>query len=137
MPGSSTTSAKLSVRVPLDLAEWIATQAGSQSDVIVRALRALKDGVTGDGPDQRAVVLQTMVANLEAENARLTQERDQWRDRAKAIVQAGANKEPLNAVATKTIGHHPAGPVYEPKLKVQGTAQPRFRPGTTADKATR
>lgn len=128
----------ITVRLPSELAKWTDDQPGTRTEVLVRALTALRDGVTGDGPDQRPVVLQAMVANLEAVNARLTQERDQWRDLAKAIVAkaiVSAGKEPINAVSTKVISAHPSGPVYEPKLSVSGTTRPMFRAGSEAEKA--
>jgi hypothetical protein len=139
MAGSSKLTKPVAARLPVELVEWMATQPGSQAEVIARALIALRDGVTGPGPDQRPVVLQGLVAQLEAENARLTTERDQWRDRAKAIVdaKAGVPVPRVDAVATKTIGHHAAGPILEPRLNVQGTARPFFRPGTNADKAAK
>jgi hypothetical protein len=91
MAGTSTKTKVVGVRLPLDLLDWIETQ-GETKDVVIRALTALKDGVTGDGPDQRPVVLQTMVANLEAENARLTTERDKWRKLAQAAMPMAERK---------------------------------------------
>ena len=38
------TKAQVNVRLPIDLIEWIATQAGSQTDVITAALTNLRDG---------------------------------------------------------------------------------------------
>ena len=71
----------------------------------------LIDGVTTDAqPD------------LLAQIAKLTTERDQWRDKAKAIVGA--------ADATKRVplrSSHPSGPIYEPTTSVQGMAQPMFK----------
>jgi outer membrane murein-binding lipoprotein Lpp len=145
MPGATTKSAKLSVRVPLDLVEWMATQPGTTGEVVVRGLTTLKAGVpVGAGlgaaiteQSERIESLEATVKDMETTIERLTKDRDQWRERAKAIVSAG--KEPLNAVATKTIpkqiGHHAAGPVLEPRLSVSGMATPRFRAGSEGEKA--
>jgi hypothetical protein len=38
-------SDKVSFRIPADLADWFGQQPGKQSEVIVRALRALRDGI--------------------------------------------------------------------------------------------
>jgi len=121
------------VRLPVDLLEWIKTQSGSKAEVIAAALVNLRDGPVIVDIDA------AKVAKLEAEVASLTEQRDQWRTRAKAIVEAkaGVPVPRVDAVATKTIGHHPAGPILEPRLKVQGEARPFFRPGTAADKAAK
>lgn len=113
---------QVNVRLPSDLVEWIATQSGSQTDVITAALVNLRDGpVIVDNADAGEV------AKLKAEVASLTEDRDRWRDRAKAIVSA-ADKEPTNAVATKRVRavdplkRHPAGPVMASAVpEVPGT----------------
>lgn len=119
----------VTLKMPTDLRDRLkarATEAGTS----VSAL--LIDGVTLDAqPD-----LQAEIVRLQAEVARLTAERDQWRDKAKAIVGAVQHHERVKAVSTTRItGSHPSGPVYEPKLSVSGTAQPMFRRGSNAEKA--
>jgi hypothetical protein len=154
MAGTSKLTKPFTARVPVELMDWIATlKDEAPAAVLVRALRALKDGTpapeaTGDTAALEAALVR--VADLEAENARLlvernqwrdradslSVERNQWRDRAQAIVQAGAAKPVTSHAEGRRLAlQHPAGPVYEPKLKVQGTAQPMFRPGSGADKA--
>lgn len=63
------TKQQVNARLPSDLIEWMAAQDGSQTDVIVRALRALK----GDGDGLTLVPVPGVVAELEAKVASLTE----------------------------------------------------------------
>ena len=101
-------SARVAARVPLDLAEWVAAQPYSQSELVVRALRALRDG-----PPAGAALDGHLVPELQSR-----------------VTDAVATKR-------VPIDHHPAGPVLPPTINVRGEASPFFRPGTNADKATK
>lgn len=120
----------ISLKLPIELHERLKAEAEAAGTTVTALLI---EGVSGSTePDPR-------VAELEATLATVTKERDEWRNRAKAIVdaKAGVPVPRVDAVATKTIGHHAAGPILEPRLNVQGTARPFFRPGTNADKAAK
>lgn len=112
------TTKPVTVRLPVDLIDWIATQSGTQTDVIVSALQHLRDGpVIVDAADAaRVAKLEDEIRKLCKALSDVAIERDEWRDRAKAIVSA-ADREPTNAVATKRVRdvdplrRHPAGPV--------------------------
>ena len=117
MAGTSTRTQQVSVRLPNDVANWLNERPLSQAQMITRALRALKSGGGPVDPNPR-------IAELEAEVARLREDSENWRAIKRATL--------------KRVGHHPAGPVYEPKLSVQGTTtRTNFRPGTNADKAAK
>lgn len=49
MAGTSTKTKTVGGRIPVELAEWVASLSESQSEVINRALHALRDGPSGDG----------------------------------------------------------------------------------------
>ena len=78
-------------------------EGASVSALLIAGAGGLLDGWPGV-----AETYQATTQRLEAEVATLTKDRDQWRDRAKAIVSAGAGAPVprLDAVATKTIGRH-------------------------------
>lgn len=99
--------AQVNVRLPLDLIEWIATQAGSQTDVIAGALRHLRDGpVLLDGD---AATWKERAEKAEAEVKR---------------VRALSVDRTIQAVASKAIGRHASGPMIEPTgLAVAGMAR--------------
>jgi hypothetical protein len=105
MPATSVKAKQTNVRLPVDLIEWIATQDGSQAEVIVRGLNALR---LGDHPSGR-MQLQASLAELRDKVARLTTERDQWRDRAKAIV--GSAGKTVRRGTDPMGRQHAAGPV--------------------------
>lgn len=122
MAGTSTKTKPVAARMPVDLAEWIETQ-GKAGDVIVRAVRALKDGPAPASFDaQLGPELQAEVASLQAEVKRL---------RALSV-------DTVKQAVAKPIAQHAAGPVLPATgLKVRGEARPMFRPGTNADKAAK
>lgn len=123
MAGTSTKTKPVAVRMPVDLADWIETQ-GKAGDVIVRAVRALKDGPAQTSPLDAHLVpeLQAEVASLRAEVKRL----------------CALSVDTVKQAVAKPIAHHAAGPVLPATgLPVRGTARPLFRPGTNADKAAK
>lgn len=141
MAGTSNKTRPVTARVPVDLVEWMETEDGTLAEVVVRGLRALKDSAPVAGGSEHEQWLERRVAELEAEAADL---RRKLMDALKAVLDlkhgrptAGVPVPRVDAVSTKVISQHPAGPVLEPKLKVGGTAQPFFRPGTTAGKASK
>lgn len=111
MAGDNTS---ITVRLPSALAKWADEQPGTRTDVVSRALLALRDGM------DRIPALEAEVKRLRALSV----------DRS----MAGVPTKRVDAVASKTIGHHANGPTFEPKLNVSGEAQPRFRTGSTAEK---
>ena len=100
--------ASITVRLPDDLHEWLTAQSGKQSETVLRALRALRDG-----PPAGAALDGHLVPELQSR-----------------VTDAVATKR-------VPIDHHPAGPVLPPTINVRGEASPFFRPGTNADKATK
>lgn len=72
MAGTSDKTKPVTARVPVDLVQWIETQDGTVAQVVVRALRLMKDGPKPGGMDAHLVPeLQAKVATLEAEVKRL------------------------------------------------------------------
>ena len=118
----------ITIRLPNDVLAALDHQGGKRTDALIAVLRTWMAGGSAATPDPRVAELETALAGQKA----LT---EKWRKAAQAAMPM------TDAVATKRVrdpdpmGRHQSGPVYEPRLAVQGTAQPRFRPGTTADKA--
>ena len=118
MAGTSTKTKVVGVRLPLDLLDWVETQ-GETKDVVIRALTALKDGDTKPSPgiaELEALVDAQRELRLKAEA-----DRDQWRDRAKAIVSA-AKPPTSNAEARRLAGQRQGNPVLASAVpEVAGT----------------
>lgn len=120
----------ISLKLPIELLERLRARATTEGTSVSAILI---EGVAGnDGATVRVAELQATVKEMETAIERLTVDRDQWRDRAKAIVSAG--KEPANAASTKATGHRATGPALEPRLNVQGAAKPMFKAGSEAEK---
>jgi len=91
----------ISLKLPIELHERLKAEAEAAGTTVTALLI---EGVSGAAkPDPR-------VAELEAALATMTKDRDQWRDRAKAIVDA--KQQPTsNAESRRLARQHAAGPV--------------------------
>ena len=122
MAGTSKLTKPLTARVPVDLLDWIATlKDEAPAAVLVRALRALRDGLgeaTGDTAALEAAIVR--VADLEEALAQSEARASKWQKAAQAAIDPVATKRVPLASA------HQSGPVYEPTLNVQGQARPMF-----------
>lgn len=114
MAGDNTS---ITVRLPSALAKWADEQPGTRTDVVSRALLALRDGM------DRIPALEAEIKRLRALSV----------DRAMQAVAKGRT-----AGQSTAIGRHPngSGPTFEPKLSFTDTTTvtPRFRAGSTAEK---
>jgi hypothetical protein len=121
----------ISLKLSVELLDRLKAKAEADGTTVTALLI---EGVSGSTkPDPR-------VAELEAALATMTKDRDRWRQMAHEPMPEMITGVPMptsNAEARRLATQHPSGPVYEPRLSVSGTAKPFFRPGTTADKATK
>ena len=83
------TKAQVNVRLPIDLIEWIATQAGSQTDVITAALTNLRDGPVIIDGGERIAELEQALADQKALTAK-------WQKAAQAVMPM-ADRKPEKA----------------------------------------
>lgn len=83
------------MRLPVDLLEWIKTEAGGKAEVITRALQALKDGPPAGAVLDGHLVpeLQARVTELETALAGQKALTDKWRKAAQAVMPM-ADREP-------------------------------------------
>jgi hypothetical protein len=145
MAGTSKLTKPLTARVPVDLLDWIATlKDEAPAAVLVRALRALRDGLgeaTGDTAALEAAIVR--VADLEEALAQSEARASKWQKAAQAAIDPVATKRVpsgrqgwrgVRAGLARVLSHQ-SGPVYEPTLNVQGQARPMFRNGSDAEKA--
>ena len=81
-------SARVAARVPLDLAEWVAAQPYSQSELVVRALRALRDGPPAGAVLDGHLVPERQARVSELETALAGQKvlTEKWRKAAQAVM---------------------------------------------------
>ena len=80
--------ASITVRLPDDLHEWLTAQSGKQSETVLRALRALRDGPPAGAVLDGHLVpeLQARVSELETALAGQKALTEKWRKAAQAVM---------------------------------------------------
>ena len=105
----------ITIRLPNDVLAALDHQGGKRTDALVAVLRTWMAGGSAAAPDPRVAELQAEVTRLRALSVKTTVDA--------VATKRARDPDPQGRAVKALMGN----PVFEPKLTVQGMAQPRFK----------